>query len=111
MAECATPPPDPGEAYLRAVERLEHHLGAPDLVHQAHELLANLFEKIVLSPDDIAADGIAAEIHADLGRFLCVGHGLDSGGMRSRFFSIGSQLTVILRPVARNRDRSPAPSA
>ena len=100
IAQRATPPPDPAEAYVRAVERLEHHLGAPDLVHQAHELLATLFKKIMLTPDDIAADDIAAEIHTDLGRFLCVGHGIDFGGMCRRFFAIGSQLTVILRPMA-----------
>ncbi len=100
IAERATPLPDPGTAYLRAVERLDDHLGVPDLVHQAHELLAVLFEKIVLHPDDIAADGIAAEIHTDLGRFLSAGHDLGSDAMRRRFLAIGSQLTVILRPMA-----------
>ena len=82
IAQRATPPPDP--ACVRAVERLEHHLGAPDLVHQAHELLATLFKKIMLTPDDIAADGIAAEIHTDLGRFLsaaCQGGAFSRSGV------------------------------
>ncbi len=106
IAERATPLPDPGTAYLRAVERLDDHLGVPDLVHQAHELLAVLFEKIVLTPNDIAADGIAAEIHTDLGRFLCAGQGINSGVVWRRFLSIGSQLTVILRPMARHGSSS-----
>ncbi len=73
VAERATPPPDPAAAYARSVAELETRLCDPDLVHQAHEHLAVLIEKIALTPDDSASDGIAAEIHTDLGRFLCAG--------------------------------------
>ena len=99
VAERATPPPDPAAAYARSVAELERRLGDPDLVHQAHEHLAVLIDRIVLTPDDSAKNGIAAEIHTDLGRFLCAG--CPEAGetpVRRRFRTIGSQLTVTLRP-------------
>ncbi len=109
VAERATPPPDPAAAYARSVAELERHLGDPDLVHQAHEHLAVLIGKIVLTPDDSASDGIAAEIQTDLGRFLCAG--LPAEGetpILRRFRTIASQLTVTLRPMARHGSLSSA---
>ena len=103
VAERATPPPDPAAAYARSVAELERHLGDPDLVHQAHEHLAVLIDRIVLTPNDSAADGIAAEIHTDLGRFLCASRPAEGETpVLRRFRTIGSQLTVMLRPMARH---------
>ena len=101
VAEHATPPPDPAAAYARSVAELETRLRDPDLVHQVHEHLAVLIDQIVLTPDGIASDGIAAEIHTDLGRFLSAGCPAEGEApVLRRFRAIGSQLTVMLRPMA-----------
>ncbi|PZX12396.1 helix-turn-helix protein [Palleronia aestuarii] len=103
VTERAMPPPDPAAAYARSVAELETCLGDPDLVYQAHEHIAVLIDRIVLTPNDSRADGIAAESHTDLGRFLCAGRpAYGETPVPRRFRTIASQLTATLGPMARH---------
>ena len=70
QAAAASPPPDPEAAYAEALRRLEELLGPPGFVDQAHDPLAALIREVRLRPDDIAEDGLGAEIRWDLGTLL-----------------------------------------
>ena len=49
---------------------LEQSLNAPDIRHEAGEALRQLIEKVVLTPDATAPDGLAAALHGDLAVIL-----------------------------------------
>ncbi|KEO54116.1 recombinase family protein [Thioclava pacifica] len=62
-----TAPPDIAALFEAAIQDLEALLGDPDLVARANEELGSLIRSITLIPDPASPDGLAAEIHMDLG--------------------------------------------
>jgi len=62
--------PQAAEIYRRKVAELEHSLNAPEIRHEAGEALRQLIEKVVLTPDATAPDGLAATLHGDLAVIL-----------------------------------------
>ncbi|MBN2739635.1 MAG: hypothetical protein JXR35_01920, partial [Rhodobacteraceae bacterium] len=67
QAEKDATPPDIPAIFEAALQDLEALLGDPDLVARANEELATLIRSITLLPDPESEDGLAAEIHMDLG--------------------------------------------
>ena len=62
--------PQAADIYRRKVAELEQCLNAPDIRHEAGEALRQLIEKVVLTPDAAAPDGLAAALHGDLAVIL-----------------------------------------
>ncbi len=56
--------------FTAKVANLQKALEQPDVRTQAIEAIRTLIEKIVLTPDDNAPDGLAAELHGDLAMIL-----------------------------------------
>jgi hypothetical protein len=52
------------------VAALEQCLNEPDIRHEAGEALRQMIEKVVLTPDATAPDGLAAALHGDLAVIL-----------------------------------------
>jgi site-specific DNA recombinase len=100
-ARADTPPPDIRVAFTRALRHVHEWLSDPDLVLEAHELLATLISRIRLTPDDLAPQGIAAEIETDLGRFLLTDPDPQQDAAANRFVTIASLLTAKHRPRTR----------
>ncbi|WP_295537036.1 recombinase family protein, partial [uncultured Thioclava sp.] len=69
QAEKDAIPPDIPAIFEAALHDLEALLGDPDLVARGNEELAALVRCITLLPDPESEDGLAAEIHMDLGSF------------------------------------------
>jgi hypothetical protein len=75
IAAAAAPPPvalHPNAAALYAakVAELEVALNAPELRTEAAEILRGLIDRVVLTPDPEAPDGLRAELHGDLAMIL-----------------------------------------
>ena len=51
---------------------LEQCLNEPDIRHEAGEALRQMIEKVVLTPDATAPDGLAAALHGDLAVILAL---------------------------------------
>lgn len=68
--------------YASAIAEMEVLLGDPALVDQAHELLSTLIRRIVLTPDDAAAHGLAVTLEAGVADLLrpTLGAGQPDGG-------------------------------
>ena len=62
--------PQAAEIYRRKVAALEQCLNEPDIRHEAGEALRQMIEKVVLTPDATAQDGLAAALHGDLAVIL-----------------------------------------
>ncbi len=62
--------PNAAAIYAAKVANLQKALEQPDIRTQAIEAIRLLIEKIVLTPDDSARDGLAAELHGDLAMIL-----------------------------------------
>ena len=60
--------PDAAAIYAAKVADLETSLNAPEIRAEASEALRCLIERVVLTPDPTAPDGLAAELHGDLAR-------------------------------------------
>ena len=56
--------------YREKIERLEEALTPGDTRTEAAEILASLIEKVVVTPDSMAPDGLRAELHGDLAQLL-----------------------------------------
>jgi site-specific DNA recombinase len=67
QAEKDATPPDIPAIFEQALHDLEALLGDPDLVARDNDELAALVRSITLLPDPESEDGLAAEIHMDLG--------------------------------------------
>jgi DNA invertase Pin-like site-specific DNA recombinase len=91
IAAAAAPPPvalHPNAAALYAarVAELEVALNAPELRTEAAEILRGLIDRVVLTPDPEAPDGLRAELHGDLAMILSLAEaaaedaGSDAGG-------------------------------
>ncbi len=74
--------PNAAELYRAKVADLETSLNAPEIRLEVAEALRGLIEKIVLTPDADAPDGMAAELFGDLAEILLLAS--DPGGARRR---------------------------
>jgi site-specific DNA recombinase len=70
--------PNAAELYKRKVGELEAALAEPDICSEAGEALANLIDKIVLTPDKGQLDGVAIDLHGTLAAILSMA-GVTSG--------------------------------
>ena len=71
--------PKAAEAYREQVADLEDALNDPELRMEASDALRALIEKVVLTPDPDALDGLAAELHGDLAMILAAAAGEPAG--------------------------------
>jgi hypothetical protein len=76
LAATATPDnavrlhPNAASLYAAQVANLQAALNDEAIRAEAAEILGKLIEKVVLTPDDSAPDGLAAELHGDLAAIL-----------------------------------------
>jgi site-specific DNA recombinase len=87
--------PNFAEAYATQVRALEEVLHDPSLVQRAHETLAKLIEKVVLTPDPEAQNGLRVDLHGDLARILSTCAAARNEGLPGGFLRAGSQLSVV----------------
>ena len=64
--------PNAADLYRDKVADLQASLYAPDISQEATTVLRQLIDKVVLTPDGDAADGLRAELHGDLGMILAM---------------------------------------
>ncbi len=74
--------PNAADLYRAKVADLETSLNAPEIRLEAAEALRGLIERIVLTPDPAAPDGMAAELYGDLAEILLLAS--DPEGARRR---------------------------
>jgi site-specific DNA recombinase len=84
LASLTDPPavqlhPNAASLYAANVADLEAALDAPDVRIEAAETLRRLIERVVLTPDPAAPDGLAAELHGDLATILALAVATESG--------------------------------
>jgi site-specific DNA recombinase len=91
----AVPMPNFAEAYAAQVRALEDVLRDPSLVQLAHETLAKLIEKVVLTPDPEAQNGLRVDLHGDLARILSTCAAARNEELPAGFLRAGSQLSVV----------------
>jgi hypothetical protein len=83
------------KAYVDLVRRLEDVLRQPEPVQRAHETLATMIEKVVLTPDKLAEDELRAEIHGKLANVLNVCGAAGSEGLSADLLGPESQLSMV----------------
>ena len=64
--------PNAAAIYARQVAGLEAALNAGDIRVEAAEALRALIERVVLTPDELAPDGLQAELYGDLAEILAL---------------------------------------
>ena len=64
--------PNAAELCATKVAKLQMALNDPGVRLEAIDALRLLIERIVLTPDDAALDGLAVELHSDLATILCL---------------------------------------
>ena len=95
--------PNAAALYAAKVANLQASLNDETIRAEAAESLGNLIEKVVLTPDAGAPDGLAAELHGDLAMILTLAASPDSaklpgisGSKNSRSRSVpGGQLSLV----------------
>jgi site-specific DNA recombinase len=98
--------PSAAAIYRAKVADLEASLNAPEIRMDAGETLRGLIDRVDLTPDATAADGLRVELHGDLAMILSLAAspapgGDHRGGSRGqneklpRTFVLGSQLSVV----------------
>ncbi len=87
--------PNFAQAYAAQVDELENVLRDPNLVQPAHETLAKLIEKVVLTPDPEAQNGLRVDLHGDLARILATCAAARNEELPAGFLRAGSQLSVV----------------
>ncbi len=126
--------PNAAALYAAKVADLETALNAPDCRTEAAGILRGLIDRVVLTPDPAAPDGLAAVLHGDLPMILSLAASAEAGGSggagkvlrtgnkkRSGTFVPGRELSVVagrrcnlcrisLRWHARQGGRSVTPS-
>ncbi len=87
--------------YARQIAELQAALNGDDIRAEATETLRMLIERVVLTPDPTAPDGLAAELQGDLAEILTLAATPETGRRRvgaknspGRVFS-GCQLSVV----------------
>jgi hypothetical protein len=84
------------EIYRAKVADLEATLNAKEIRAQAAEALRSLIERVVLTPDPVAADGLAAVLHGELATILSLASSpLVQNEKLSRTGVLRSQLSVV----------------
>ena len=95
---------DAAAIYRSKVAELEASLNALDIRAEAAEALRSLIERVVLTPEASARDGLAAELHGALATILTVAAAAPERGFGKRGGSSGvargtsvpvSQLSVV----------------
>jgi site-specific DNA recombinase len=81
------------DIYRAKVADLEASLNAREIRAEAAEALRSLIERVVLTPDPTAADGLAAMLHAELATILSLASGAQIDKLPSTFVLV-SQLSV-----------------
>ncbi len=99
--------------YAAQVRMLEDVLRDPSLVQRAHETLAKLIEKVVLTSDPEASNGLRVDLHGDLARILstCAAarhEELPSPGRESTVCGCGGLITPRVDGTGRITERGPA---
>ena len=106
---CSSPAvlhPNAASIYAAKVAELEISLAAPSIQAEAGEILRSLIERVVLTPDATAENGLAAELHGDLATILelAAASGIPKEGRSKNRYSndrlprtgvLGSQLSVV----------------
>ena len=62
--------PNAAAIYREKVQNLAESLNAPEIKLEAAEILRTLIEKVIVTPDPDAPDGMAAELYGDLAEIL-----------------------------------------
>ena len=93
--------PNAAAMYARQIAELQAALNADDIRAEATDALRLLIERVVLTPDPTAPDGLAAELRGDLAEILALAAAPEAGSRRvgaknspGRMFT-GSQLSVV----------------
>ena len=94
--------PNAAAMYARQIAELEAALNADDIRTEAAEALRTLIDQVVLTPDPMAPDGLAAELRGDLAEILALAAAPEAGTRRrkgtknspERVFA-GGQLSVV----------------
>jgi DNA invertase Pin-like site-specific DNA recombinase len=92
MGKPSPPPrlhPNAADIYAAAVADLEAALNDPGIRTEAAEVLRGLVEKIVLTPDADAPDGLAAALHGDLAQILTLAIPAPASASRAKGSGLG----------------------
>jgi DNA invertase Pin-like site-specific DNA recombinase len=87
--------PNFASAYADMVRRLEDVLRDATLVQRAHETLARLIEKVVLTPDPDAENGLRVDLHGQVAAILQVCASADGGETTPSLLGSTSQVSVV----------------
>lgn len=95
--------PNAAAMYARQITELEAALNADEIRTEAAEALRVLIDQVVLTPDPMAPDGLAAELRGDLAEILALAVAPEASGGRRRVgtknsperLRLGSQLSVV----------------
>jgi site-specific DNA recombinase len=94
--------PNAAEIYRQRVAELEIALAAPEIRTEAAEVLRSLIDRVVLTPDAEAPDGLRAELHGDLAQILALSETAEGANAPSAATGTGvpgrrsrSQLSVV----------------
>ncbi|MFC0342108.1 recombinase family protein [Paracoccus niistensis] len=88
--EGAHPAPDFAALYTNLVRNLEEALRDPTVVQRAHELLAQIIEEVILTPDPTVQQGLRIEVRGSLARALFKGELRPIGLIRSSMAEIAA---------------------
>ncbi len=87
--------PNLAEVFAVKVANLTAALDDPDLRSEAHQALRTVIQKVVITPDADAPDGIRVELHGVLAEILALCHGQKPRSKLPASVEAGSQLTVV----------------
>ena len=87
--------PNAAALYATKVANLQVALNDTDIRCEAADTLGSLIERVVLSPDDNAPDGLRAELHGDLAAILTLAATPDSGSIPGVLRTINPRPTDI----------------
>ena len=81
--------------YGALVRSLEDTLRDPAVVQRAHEALADMIERVALTPDPEAQDSYAITLHGDYAGILRAYGGLEKEKLPGAVLRAGSQFSVV----------------
>ena len=87
--------PNFAQAYADQVRRLENVLRDPAVVQRAHETLARMIDKIILTPDDDAEHGMRIDIHGQVAGILQLCASKGEGDVLADIIGPTTQLSVV----------------
>ena len=87
--------PNFAQAYADQVRRLENVLRDPAVVQRAHDTLARMIDKIILTPDDDAEHGMRIDIHGQVAGILQLCASKGEGDVLADIIGPATQLSVV----------------